>query len=724
LRNCNALSCIVGNDDNFGECGGLQSFVEFISTPGTQYYIYVFGFGSSVGDYTLNVTCVEPPTPPANDDCANATMLIANADGTCTDFGSGSIFGATPSAEDNACFGTSDDDVWFTFEAVSENHAITLFNIIGDTTDLFHVLYEGSDCTNLTQIYCSDPNDSVANGLTIGNTYTIRVYSWTGTPLQDVTFDICVFTIPPPITTSDTEYTVEELVQDVLIDSDCSQVFNVTFSTGTNFGSTNGIGYFEANGSEWPFESGLIMTSGDVLNAPGPEDETLSDGSFAWPGDNDLEDFIPGLFTGDTNNASIIEFDFIPVINHMSFDFIFAAEEYGTFQCTFTDAFAFLLTDSNGVTTNLAIVPGTVDPISVLTVRDEAYNAGCPSVNAEFFDKYYGPPNGLSVLLSPTDFRGHTVVMTAEADVVPNEIYHIKLVVADDGDTLFDSAVFLAAGSFDIGDLDLGDDILLASGNANCEGDEVTLDAGTLPNNSTISWYRDGQLIPGENGTTISVGTTAFYRADIVINGTDCTFTDEILVEFFPNPEVSFADDSIIKCANEDFTLEALVANANHPDMGPLTYIWTLDGAELQSSASSTYTIPAIEPEPGADIDNLQGDYIVTVFDDNTNCWGQSQITVNFYENAFCVDIPQGLSPNGDGFNDCLILDHLEDREDITKAEIFNRYGTKVFELNDYVDQWCGTDQDGTVLPVGTYFYIIYFNSSKETITSWIYLNY
>ncbi len=708
---CTALSCIVGIDDS---CG-LQSEVQFISDVGTQYYIYVFGFGSSVGDYTLDVTCVVPPTAPANDECLNATVLIANEDGLCTDFVSGTIFGSTPSAEPNSCGGTSDDDVWYEFEAVSENHAISLFNIVGNTQDLYHVLYEGDDCNALTQIYCSDPNDSVANGLTVGNTYKIRVYSWTATALQNVNFDICVFTTPPPLYTSTTDFTVEELIQDVLIDSECNQVFNITWSTGTDFGSTNGIGFFDKNGSQWPFESGLIMTSGDVNNAPGPEDETISDGSGGWPGDLDLENFIPGLNPGDTFNASIIEFDFIPVINHMSFDFIFAAEEYGTFQCAFTDAFAFLLTDSNNVTTNLAIVPGTVDPISVLTVRDEAHNPACPSVNPEFFDKFYGL-SGESPLLSPTDFRGHTVIMTAEADVTPNELYHIKLVVADDADTLFDSAVFLAAGSFDIGDIDLGEDILLTSGNANCEGDVIVLDTGEVPNNSTVNWYIDGELIEGETGTTLTIATTAFYRAEIVINGTDCAFSDEILVEFFPNPDVSFAEESIIKCANEVFTLEAFVSNSNNPNMGPLTYVWTHDGNEVQSSSSSTYELTAEAQE--------QGVFIVTVFDDVTGCWGQSQVLVEFYRNQNCVDIPQGLSPNGDGSNDCLILDHLEDREDILKAEIFNRYGTKIFELNDYVDQWCGTDQDGKVLPVGTYFYIIYFNSTREPITSWIYLNY
>ena len=651
--------------------------------------------------------------PPANDNCSGVTTLVANPDGNCTESGSGTLVAATPSSEPNACGGSDDDDVWFEFTAVSENHAISLYNINGDTNDLYHVLYQGDDCNDLSQIYCSDANESVASGLTIGETYRIRVYSFTPNELQNLTFDICIFTVPPAITTDSEIYTVSELVTEVLIDSECSQAFNVTYSTGSNFGTTNGIGYFEANGSSWPFESGLIMTSGDVMNAVGPETGVLGDGTYDWPGDADLEAFIPGLNDGDTNNASIIEFDFVPVTDYMSFDFIFAAEEYGTFQCTFTDAFAFLLTDTQGVTTNLAIVPGTVDPISVLTVRDEQFNAGCESVNPEFFGNYYGP-GGLPTLTSPTNFIGHTIPMTAEADVIPNELYHIKLVVADDGDTVYDSAVFISAGSFNIGDLDLGEDILLDSGNANCEGDEIMLDAGGLPNNSTISWYMDGNLIEGESNVNLAVTETAFYSANIIINDTDCTFTDEILVEFFPVPDLVAVDDNIIKCVNESHIIEVEVTNAN--ELNSLTYYWSLDGLDIQVGPESTYNLD--------DINGESGEFTVSVFDDITSCWSSTTIQVDLYQNSYCVDQPQGLSPNGDGINDCLILDHLEDREDIQKAEVFNRYGTKVYELNEYVDQWCGTDQEGEILPVGTYFYIIYFNSNKEPITSWIYLNY
>ena len=651
--------------------------------------------------------------PPENDNCSGATMIEANEDESCDASGSGTLVAATPSSESNSCGGSADDDVWFEFTAVSENHAISLYNIVGDTQDLYHVLYEGDGCGSLNQIYCSDDNNSTANDLTIGNNYFVRVYSFTANELSNLTFDICVFTVPPPISTTTSLYTVEELVTDVLIDSQCNQAFNITSSTGSDFGSTNGIGYFEANGSSWPFENGLIMTSGDVANAPGPESGVLLDGTYAWPGDGDLEAFIPGLNAGDTNNASIIEFEFVPVSNSMSFDFIFAAEEYGTFQCTFTDAFAFLLTDSAGNTTNLAIVPGTDDPISVLTVRDDQYNGACESVNEEWFANYYGP-GGLPPLTSPTNFIGHTEVMTASATVTPNEVYTIKLVVADDGDTIYDSAVFIDGGSFDIGQLDLGEDILVSSGNALCEGQEIVLDAGALPNNSTIEWFMDGALIEGETGVTLTVTETAFYSAIITVDNTDCSYGDDILVEFFQSPVISPVEDAIIKCANEGYTLEVNIENSDQ--LNSLTYIWTLDGIDLQTGTENTYYLDEMNEE--------SGEFTVTVFDDITYCWSSTTINVDFYENSYCVDLPQGLSPNGDGFNDCLILDHLEDREDIDKIEVFNRYGTKIYELNEYVDQWCGSDQDGKVVPVGTYFYIIYFNSSKEPITSWIYVNY
>ncbi len=136
---------------------------------------------------------------PANDDCGGAIALTVNADLACGSVTNGTIAGATASPEDVvACFGTEDDDVWFTFVATATSHEIDLLNITGGTTDLYHSLWEGA-CGSLThQGLCSDPNSSTATGLTIGATYHLRVYSWTSTAGQTSVFDVCIGTLPPP----------------------------------------------------------------------------------------------------------------------------------------------------------------------------------------------------------------------------------------------------------------------------------------------------------------------------------------------------------------------------------------------------------------------------------------------------------------------------------------------------------------------------------------------
>jgi hypothetical protein len=231
------------------------------------------------------------------------------------------------------------------------------------------------------------------------------------------------------LTVDQSTYTVDQLVEDIIINSSCAEISNIISSTGSDFGSVNGIGYFSGNDSSFPFSEGLILSTGDAELADGPE--TFVQGYYdtiGWGGDTDLTNEIPEH--DDSNDATFIQFDFIPQASQISFNFIFASEEYGTFQCGYTDAFAFLLTNNQtGLTTNLALVPGTVDPISVTSVRDIQYNSGCGSVNEAYFASYYGE-GGSNPQDSPTNFIGHTVSIQAQSDVIPNSPYTIKLVIA------------------------------------------------------------------------------------------------------------------------------------------------------------------------------------------------------------------------------------------------------------------------------------------------------
>ena len=388
-------------------------------------------------------------TPPPNDECANAISVEVNNELYCNVTTAGSLTGATASPEPNSCVGTADDDVWFSFVATQTKHLIMFENITGTGTELNSSLYSGSVCGNLTLIMCQASNDTMISNLIPGTTYKLRVWS-VAAEAVDVQFQICIKSIPPPITVSTTQYTVPELISEVLISGPCVTFANITSSTGT--GVNNGIGYFNRGDSNFAFEDGIVLVTGNATAAAGPNNATLSGGGLQ--GDADLSAILSAQTPSQTAtlyNATKLEFDFIALSDAVSFNFMFASEEYGTYQCSFGDAFAFILTDLTAGTPakNLAVIPNTNIPVSVVNIRDEQYNAGCVSQNVNYFGNYYNNPTGL--MAAPINFNGITVPMTAYSTVVQGNSYHIKLVIADAYDAAFDSAVFLEGGSFDSG---------------------------------------------------------------------------------------------------------------------------------------------------------------------------------------------------------------------------------------------------------------------------------
>lgn len=492
------------------------------------------------------------------------------------------------------------------------------------------------------------------------------------------------------ISIDQTSYSVNQLVQDVLVSNQCATLTNVVFSTGTNFGSTNGIGYFSGLGTSFPFEEGVILTTGDAIQSSGPETGSISAGDINWPGDVDLANAVPDHNLSSSYNATFIQFDFIPQSSLISFNFIFASDEYGTYQCQYTDAFAFLLTDNvTGATTNLALVPGTSDPISVLSVRDDTHNSSCSSVNEDFFGAYYGS-TGLPEIQSPTNYRGHTVVMAAESPVLINRSYTIKLVIADALDNLLDAAVFLEAGSFD-----LGQELLDISV---CEYDSVQFEA-PFYEEASYSWIGPAGFTSNiqnpviENVSLINQGE---YFLEISIND-ECAFTSSLTVNINPAPE-DFPDVEIDIC--------------NYLNIGDLLYDYP-NTAIYDSPNSSEPLNPSTTLLPGV--------YYVSQFNE-FNCKSPSLISVNM--NCLPI-IPNAFSPNNDGFNDYFNIKNLYNIHKNHNLKIFNRYGTLIYE-GHHSKKWYGhSESTGEIVPVGTYFYSLELNNSTNDIfTGWVYVNY
>ncbi len=361
-----------------------------------------------------------------------------------------------------------------------------------------------------------------------------------------------------PIVVTTNGQTVPELVNDILINSPCVSAENVTWRTGSNFGSVNGIGYFTNQNPNFPMTAGVVLSTGNAVNAVGPNTTLLNDGNAAWIGDSDLESTLAAAgITMNSTNATVLEFDFTAISTQFNFDFVFASEEYGNFQCQFSDAFAFLLTDvTTGVTTNLAVVPNTNIPISVVTIRDFLYNSSCTSENAEYFGTFNG---GAGSANSATNFNGQTKLLTANAILTPNNAYHIKLVIADRGDYKSDSAIFIASDSFNVGQFVLGPNLTLNAETALCYGQNYTLQTSLNPAEYSFIWKRNGIVINGENGPNLNITNAGTYTVTYTKLLDGCLpESDSITVQYYP--EFQFpAPNNISRCdsgaALQDFDL-------------------------------------------------------------------------------------------------------------------------------------------------------------------------
>ncbi|MEO0046722.1 MAG: hypothetical protein RL705_1913, partial [Bacteroidota bacterium] len=378
---------------------------------------------------------------------------------------------------------------------------------------------------------------------------------------------ISVIGFSQPITVSTTSHTVPQLVNNVLINTPCVSATNVTWRTGSNYGSLNGIGYFQNTNPNFPMQSGVVLSTGDALNAQGPNNSILNDGSASWIGDTTLEATLAasGISMVSTN-ATVLEFDFTPISSHFSFDFIFASEEYGNFQCRYSDAFAFLLTNMNtGNTTNLALVPGTTNPISVVTIRDYLYNSSCSSVNPQYFGSFNGGSNASSAAVN---FNGQTTVLTAASVLTPGVPYHIKLVIADRLDPQSDSAIFISSDSFNIGQDVLGLDLTSNNNTALCFGTTHTLNTSLNASEYTFSWYQDGVVIEGETGPSLTVNQPGTYSVTYTNTVNSCQpITDSVIVEYHPelstqNPITIFKCDTGASSYNFDLDLNTSVVKA------------------------------------------------------------------------------------------------------------------------------------------------------------------
>ncbi len=248
-------------------------------------------------------------------------------------------------------------------------------------------------------------------------------------------------------------FDISDLISQNLLGDLCIDVSNIDGPS-----NSNGFGVFTNGSSSIGIEEGVILLTGNINSAEGPNTpNTASNGGSSDGTDPDLA----ALIGNSQNNVVKVEFDFVPDENMVSFEYVFASEEYCDYvNSAFNDVFGFFISGPGisgpftGGAENIALVPGTGDPVSINNINWEAGNG---LYNTNEVATYAGgcttaELNAPKPYVDLIGLDGFTDVLTAEIEVIPCETYHIKLVIADIGDGLFDSAIFLGQNSFKSGE--------------------------------------------------------------------------------------------------------------------------------------------------------------------------------------------------------------------------------------------------------------------------------
>ncbi|MBK6929546.1 MAG: choice-of-anchor L domain-containing protein [Saprospirales bacterium] len=238
----------------------------------------------------------------------------------------------------------------------------------------------------------------------------------------------------------------EDLIKDVLIGGNCFDITNVTFT-----GNAGQIGTFSNGATNIGFNRGVIMATGDISLAPGPNDQ---DGASAGYGSSTPDGDLGTLTGGALFDMANIEFDFTPTQTPLTFNFVFASEEYCEYVGTqYNDVFGFFISGPGiaGGQQNIALIPLTTIPVAINNVNHLSYSGLYVNNQPASSGNLCGQSPSFSPVVNEIQYDGYTRKFTALANVQPCQTYHIKLKIADVGDGVWDSAVFLNAGSFDAG---------------------------------------------------------------------------------------------------------------------------------------------------------------------------------------------------------------------------------------------------------------------------------
>lgn len=393
------------------------------------------------------------------------------------------------------------------------------------------------------------------------------------------------------------------LVQNVFV----NQNSGVTISNITYNGSPQAIGYFDGSATNIGLNSGILMTTGNLGIAVGPNNKPDAGINNNAPGYQPLTALVGGT---QTFNASVLQFTFVSKSPDVEFRYVFASEEYPEYVGSqYNDVFAFFISGP-GFTgmQNIARIPGTNLPVTINNVNAGSYN--------QFF---VNNGDGVSAGGPTIQFDGFTRPLVAKATVVPCQPYVLTIAIADVSDPIYDSGVFLEANSFTSSSIALSyvvnnsvSNTQLAEGCGNATvtvsriGNTDSPKAVTLVYTGSATYGVDYTAAPtslqfAAGQTEISFNIDAFADAlneiqesvtisyiDTGCFGINVVDTTFFIVDRPPPISVSLPNSVVIDCPNQQLTITPIITGG----APPYDILWSNGSTSESIIINSTQTSP------------------------------------------------------------------------------------------------------------------------------------
>ena len=233
----------------------------------------------------------------------------------------------------------------------------------------------------------------------------------------------------------------QQLIQNVLVGKGVS-VSNITFT-----GSPIAIGEFDSQNANVGINNGIVITTGTVQNngngSHGPNNSAQAGMDNGAAGSPLLQQELGQNV--ETFNAATIQFNFVPYSDSVKFSYVFGSEEYHEYVgSAFNDIFAFYISGYgiNGLQ-NMAIIPNSQDVVAINSINNGSTDNG-PCKNCNFFVSNTGAnPSDVTKI----QYDAFTTKLEASSKVQCGQEYTLIIAIADVGDALYDSGIFLEANS-------------------------------------------------------------------------------------------------------------------------------------------------------------------------------------------------------------------------------------------------------------------------------------